>query len=136
MEQVGQKLDLSMSTGLRRVNAAFTFTGLPADNIRLDPKLEPAGALGDGGWDAIRMVLWGFKWELPQRCVCLATGRSGLPMLPQPLARNFVRFLKLLVVAADTGALREVSGWLLYDDGRYHPAMPHLTEFPPACPEQ
>ena len=46
LQQVGR--------GLRRINAAFTFGGgggggMDEANIRLDPKLEPAGALGDVG---------------------------------------------------------------------------------------
>eukprot|EP01052_Picozoa_sp_SAG31_P006735 SAG31_NODE_313_length_17858_cov_34.811307_1_plen_379_part_00 len=118
LAEVGSHLQ-NMEDGIRRINAAFTFNGLDATNIRLDPSLEPAGALGDvgvnqyhccccgaavvtfclhglyKGWYAIRMILWGFNWDLPARAVCLNTGdtRKG-------------------------AALQEVSGWLLYSDGR------------------
>jgi predicted dehydrogenase len=39
------------------IDSAFQFTLPDADNIRLDPKLEPYGAIGDAGWYNMRAAV-------------------------------------------------------------------------------
>jgi predicted dehydrogenase len=61
---------------VRHVAAAFGFTGVPADNYRLDPALG-GGALYDVGCYAISAVLWAFGTpprEVSARCRLGPTG--------------------------------------------------------------
>jgi len=51
---------------LVRINSIFCADSKDG-NIRLDPSLEPLGALGDLGWYNIRAILFGFNEELPER---------------------------------------------------------------------
>lgn len=53
---------------LRRVESCFSFLGGEdfENNIRLDPRLEPAGCLGDLGWYCLRLTLCVFNRELPR----------------------------------------------------------------------
>lgn len=54
---------------LRRINSQFSFAAPPEflrNNIRVQPQLEPLGALGDLGWYNIRLSLWALKYDLPQ----------------------------------------------------------------------
>lgn len=81
---------------LRRVQSSFTFAAPPgfADtNIRVQPHLEPLGALGDLGWYNIRVSLWAQRWELPARVIGITH-------------------------AAHQGVPTEFSAELLYADGR------------------
>jgi predicted dehydrogenase len=39
------------------IDSAFQFSSPGADNIRLDPKLEPYGAIGDAGWYNMRAAV-------------------------------------------------------------------------------
>ncbi|MCS7022614.1 MAG: Gfo/Idh/MocA family oxidoreductase [Gemmataceae bacterium] len=53
---------------LRRINSQFSFAAPPEflrSNIRVQPQLEPLGALGDLGWYNIRLSLWILKYEMP-----------------------------------------------------------------------
>jgi predicted dehydrogenase len=53
---------------LKRISSAFSFYGdkqFYAGNIRVDPKLEPFGCLGDLGWYCIRLALWVTQEQLP-----------------------------------------------------------------------
>eukprot|EP01113_Clastostelium_recurvatum_P036866 TRINITY_DN5326_c0_g1_i1.p1 TRINITY_DN5326_c0_g1~~TRINITY_DN5326_c0_g1_i1.p1 ORF type:complete len:440 (+),score=87.29 TRINITY_DN5326_c0_g1_i1:30-1322(+) len=55
---------------LRYIHATMSFGGMhdPSfvrSNIRLDPLLEPLGALGDLGWYTIRMILVAASFEIP-----------------------------------------------------------------------
>ena len=52
---------------LRRVVSDFAFSGddeFKAGNIRMDPFLEPLGALGDLGVYNIRLAMYAFDWEV------------------------------------------------------------------------
>eukprot|EP01100_Stratorugosa_tubuloviscum_P006002 TRINITY_DN2620_c0_g1_i2.p1 TRINITY_DN2620_c0_g1~~TRINITY_DN2620_c0_g1_i2.p1 ORF type:complete len:339 (-),score=177.07 TRINITY_DN2620_c0_g1_i2:95-1111(-) len=52
-----------------RVNSTFDWRQLDPNNIRLNPVLEPLGALGDLGWYCIRACILGFGSELPEKVV-------------------------------------------------------------------
>ncbi|KAH9593392.1 Oxidoreductase [Trypanosoma melophagium] len=66
--------------GLRRMEAHFSF---PASNdfiqndIRLDPALEPMGALGDLGWYCVRYFLHMVDFALPSVAMGRVVQRSG-----------------------------------------------------------
>jgi predicted dehydrogenase len=65
------------------VTSGFHFAGdaeFLASNIRMDAALEPLGALGDLGWYNVRLALFAFRYELPQR-VSAVTHRvmNGVP---------------------------------------------------------
>ncbi len=66
-------LDDGQTVGtLRRINSQFSFAAPPEflrGNIRVQPQLEPLGALGDLGWYNIRLSLWIMKYQLPQSVV-------------------------------------------------------------------
>jgi len=78
-------LDDGESVGeIRRITSQFSFAGpeeFRTGNIRVNPSLEPLGALGDLGWYNIRLALWAMKNELPAS----VTGRmiaeqNGVPI--------------------------------------------------------
>jgi len=53
---------------VRRITSQFSFAGpeeFRTGNIRVNPALEPFGALGDLGWYNIRFALWTMKNQLP-----------------------------------------------------------------------
>jgi len=52
---------------LVKINSTFNAMINNESNIRLDPKLEPLGCLGDLGWYNIRGCLFGFNYELPEK---------------------------------------------------------------------
>jgi predicted dehydrogenase len=63
---------------LRRITSQFSFAAPPEflrGNIRVQPQLEPLGALGDLGWYNIRLSLWIMKYQLPHT----VTGRILTP---------------------------------------------------------
>jgi predicted dehydrogenase len=76
-----------------RVMSMFSAGRLEVGNIRLDPTLEPQGTLADLGTYCVRLSLWAFNWDLPERVKCEAT-------------------------SVHAGALEGVIGSLFYDDGR------------------
>ncbi|QJX00646.1 Gfo/Idh/MocA family protein [Frigoriglobus tundricola] len=69
---------------LRRVATQFSFAAgddFLTGNIRVNPALEPLGALGDLGWYNIRFTLWVMKYLLPTKvCGRLLTEHSGVPL--------------------------------------------------------
>jgi predicted dehydrogenase len=78
-------LDDGTSVGdVRRITSQFSFAApeeFRKGNIRVNPALEPLGALGDLGWYNVRFALWTMKTELPKS----VTGRmiaehSGVPI--------------------------------------------------------
>jgi len=64
-----RELDGGEAVGtIRRLATQFSFLAPDdffTDNIRLDPRLEPLGSLGDLGWYCIRMILWTMRYEMP-----------------------------------------------------------------------
>jgi predicted dehydrogenase len=63
---------------LRRICSQFSFAAPPEflqSNIRVQPQLEPLGALGDLGWYNIRLSLWVMNYQLPHT----VTGRILFP---------------------------------------------------------
>ena len=77
----------------KRVMAMFSDGILDKDNIRLNPELEPMGSLADLGTYCVRITLWAFDWDLPDRVKAEVTHMTG-------------------------DAITGVVGWLLYEDGR------------------
>lgn len=68
---------------LRRVESCFSFHGGEEfeGNIRLDPRLEPAGCLGDLGWYCLRMTLCAYQREMPQSVTgFLLEEKNGVPV--------------------------------------------------------
>eukprot|EP00013_Stygamoeba_regulata_P020172 CAMPEP_0177649492 /NCGR_PEP_ID=MMETSP0447-20121125/11424_1 /TAXON_ID=0 /ORGANISM="Stygamoeba regulata, Strain BSH-02190019" /LENGTH=374 /DNA_ID=CAMNT_0019152271 /DNA_START=42 /DNA_END=1166 /DNA_ORIENTATION=+ len=75
-----QKLVWSAQLGqVTHVNSAFTIKVGSSDNIRLDPALEPHGALGDLGWYCIMLSLAVFDWRLPQKVFAAGSKQRGVP---------------------------------------------------------
>jgi len=60
-----------------------------SSNIRMNPKTEPLGALGDLGWYNVRVSLWAFDWELPEDVCChfLEASKDGVPITIHALLR-------------------------------------------------
>jgi len=85
LPQLRKVLDDGNSVGeVRRITSQFSFAG-PEEfrkaNIRVNPALEPLGALGDLGWYNLRFALWVMRNELPM----VVTGRliaeqNGVPI--------------------------------------------------------
>jgi len=69
--QIRAVLDDKKSVGrIKRIASQFSFCGsdeFHSSNIRVDPKLEPLGCLGDLGWYCIRFTLWTMNWQMPER---------------------------------------------------------------------
>lgn len=68
---------------LRRIDSCFSFLGDGefAGDIRLNPKLEPAGCLGDLGWYCLRMTLACYQWEVPGKVRgVLYDEKDGVPV--------------------------------------------------------
>ncbi len=69
---------------LRRIATQFSFAAgddFLTGNIRVNPALEPLGALGDLGWYNIRFTLWVMKYLLPTKVSGrLLTEHSGVPL--------------------------------------------------------
>ena len=68
---------------LRRIESCFSFFGEDdfADNIRVNSKLEPLGALGDLGWYCVRMSLCCCEGDLPLRVrATLFEEKNGVPV--------------------------------------------------------
>lgn len=68
---------------LRRVESCFSFFGGEEfeSNIRLDPRLEPDGCLGDLGWYCIRLSLCAFQREMPREVRgFLLEEKNGVPV--------------------------------------------------------
>ena len=68
-----------------RVSSSFSFRGddaFFAENIRMDPALEPFGCLGDLGQYCIRFGLEIYGWELPATVQAIAIERNarGVPI--------------------------------------------------------
>ncbi|CAD7969623.1 unnamed protein product [Amoebophrya sp. A25] len=57
-----------------------TAAGKAHADSRVDPKLEPHGALGDLGWYNIRFALWAYNWELPETVHCIPSVNNGVPL--------------------------------------------------------
>ncbi|KAI8804429.1 hypothetical protein BJ742DRAFT_456130 [Cladochytrium replicatum] len=78
---------------VRNVMARFTFSSpdIGADNIRVQPDLEPLAALGD----IVRTSLIAYDFELPEKAVAVTTATHPV-----------------------TGAVTQLSGTLLYSQGR------------------
>jgi predicted dehydrogenase len=87
--------NLNTVGAVRRITSQFSFAA-PSEfrqtNIRVNPALEPLGALGDLGWYNIRFALWTMKNELPKS----VTGRT---------------------IAEQDGVPIEFSGELVFADG-------------------
>lgn len=68
---------------LRSAQAAFTFNAdaaFLAKDIRLQPALEPAGAIGDLGHYCVRFAMFAFGWDRPPATVAaLLQARAGTP---------------------------------------------------------
>merc|ERR1719245_618580 len=77
---------------IRQVKSAF-HEPTKQGNIRLDPTLEPYGALGDLAWYTVRITLASFRYDLPDSVRCVGE-------------------------KSNNGAIIAVLGWLIYDDGR------------------
>jgi len=64
-----RELDSGEAVGeIRRIATQFSFLGPDeffADNIRVDPGLEPLGSLGDLGWYSVRIILWTLGYGMP-----------------------------------------------------------------------
>ena len=68
---------------LRRVESCFSFFGGEgfADNIRINPELEPLGALGDLGWYCVRVSLCCFGSQEPNKVrATLLEEQDGVPV--------------------------------------------------------
>jgi len=68
---------------LRRIESCFSFFGEDdfEDNIRINSKLEPLGALGDLGWYCVRMSLCCCEGDLPLRVrATLFEEKGGVPV--------------------------------------------------------
>ena len=68
---------------LRRIESCFSFFGEDdfADNIRVNSKLEPLGALGDLGWYCVRISLCCCGGDLPVRVrATLFEQKNGVPV--------------------------------------------------------
>jgi len=69
--EIRAALDDPKSVGrIKRITSQFSFCGsddFHKTNIRVDPKLEPLGCLGDLGWYCIRFILWTMNWQMPER---------------------------------------------------------------------
>ena len=68
---------------IRRVESCFSFFGGEEfeSNIRLDPRLEPDGCLGDLGWYCIRLSLCAFQREPPHAVRgFLLQEKNGVPV--------------------------------------------------------
>ena len=68
---------------LRRIESCFSFLGEEdfEENIRRDPRLEPAGSLGDLGWYCLRMTLCCFQREVPRKVrALLLDEKNGVPI--------------------------------------------------------
>ncbi|CAD2219173.1 oxidoreductase-like protein [Angomonas deanei] len=50
---------------VRRINALFSFLNENSADIRLNPAMEPMGALGDVGWYSVRFMLHIMNFEMP-----------------------------------------------------------------------
>jgi len=63
-------------------HAVFNLKGPAREsgNIRLNPKLEPLGALGDLGWYVIRMSLIATNFHLPEHVYCIGKREKGVIM--------------------------------------------------------
>ncbi len=68
---------------VKRITSAFTFSGGPdflTGNIRVNPRLEPNGCVGDLGWYCIRFALWVMNWEMPEEVtgrILASSGKDG-----------------------------------------------------------
>ncbi|KAI8803005.1 hypothetical protein BJ742DRAFT_830853 [Cladochytrium replicatum] len=82
---------------VRNVMARFTFSSpdMGADNIRVQPDVEPLAALGDIGWYTVRTSLIAYDFELPEKAVAVTTATHPV-----------------------TGAVTQLSGTLIYSQGR------------------
>ena len=68
---------------LRRVESCFSFFGGDGfeENIRINPKLEPLGALGDLGWYCVRVALCCFGSKAPNKVrATLLEEQEGVPV--------------------------------------------------------
>jgi len=70
LEKIRETLDDKKSVGqIKRITSQFSFFGSEdflGSNIRVNPALEPHGALGDLGWYCIRFTLWTMNWQMPR----------------------------------------------------------------------
>lgn len=89
----GKRLPLLRSTiddgetvgQLRRIATNFSFAAgddFLKNNIRVDPRVEPLGALGDLGWYNIRFSLFVMKYAMPAKVSgrMLTENSAGVPM--------------------------------------------------------
>lgn len=76
-EELQRQLAAGAIGEVRRVKAAMTYGGLEPDNIRLDPQLEPMGALGDIGWYTVRAALVALPEAKPLHAQCFSLGQQG-----------------------------------------------------------
>jgi len=86
-------LDDGSSVGaIKRITSAFSFPGTPeffAGNIRVDPRLEPLGCLGDLGWYCVRFALWAMKWRMPRAVTGRILAEASAPGSPAPVPVEF-----------------------------------------------
>jgi predicted dehydrogenase len=70
--------------GFCHASSSATFCGdanFFETNIRVDPKLDALGCLGDIGWYCVRVALFAFDWEPPQwASAVLHVSKNGVPV--------------------------------------------------------
>lgn len=70
--------------GFCHASSSATFSGDATffeTNIRVDPKLDALGCLGDLGWYCVRVALFAFDWEPPQwASALLHVSKNGVPV--------------------------------------------------------
>lgn len=77
-QEIEEKLRSGAIGRTQRVTASFTFSApneewLHGGNGRTDKTREPMGCLGDQGWYPLSAVLFGFRWELPEKVMATHT---------------------------------------------------------------
>lgn len=80
-----RELDAGEAVGtIRRLATQFSFLA-PDEffegNIRVDPRLEPLGSLGDLGWYSLRIILWTLRYEMPRAVAArMIREQNGVPI--------------------------------------------------------
>lgn len=84
LAEIQKTLEAGEALGrLRRVESCFSFFGGEGfeENIRINPKLEPLGALGDLGWYCVRVTLCCFGSVAPKKVrATLLEEQDGVPV--------------------------------------------------------
>lgn len=126
LDQIRGVLDDGASLGeVRRIDSIFTFCGgdeFFAQNIRVNPALEPLGCLGDLGWYSVRLSLWVQHWQLPRQVTGrilsekdgVPTAFSGELIFDQGVSANF--YCSFLEQHQQWANLSGVKGYLRVPD--------------------